>query len=76
MRALADFAGDFGSEMRVSGLAHEAEGLLDALFGNDAEERGLFELDGESLFEGVVEDGVAGGVGEVREDDGVLLGEF
>jgi len=26
---------------------------------------GLFELDGESLFEGVVEDSVTGGVGEV-----------
>src|SRR3984885_1144390 len=62
--ALADFAGDFGSEMSVSRLAHQAERLLDALFGDDAQEGRLFELDGESLFESVVEDGVTGGVGE------------
>ncbi len=74
--ALADFAGDFGSEVGVDRLTHQAECLLDALFGDDAEEGRLFELDGESLLKGVVEDGVAGGVGEVGEDDGVLLGEF
>ena len=74
--ALADFAGDFGSEMSVSRLAHQAERLLDALFGDDAQEGRLFELDGESLFESVVEDGVTGGVGEVGEDEGVGLREF
>ena len=76
LRAQADFAGNFGSDVCVGGLAHEAESLLDALFGDDAEEGRLFELDGEGLFESVVEDGVAGGVGEVGEDDGVGLGEF
>jgi hypothetical protein len=36
----------------------------------------LFELDGQRLLQRVVKDGVAGGVGEVGEDDGVFFGEL
>ena len=46
------------------------------MIGEEIEERGLFELGGEALAESAVEDGVAGGVGEVGEDDRVFVGEF
>jgi hypothetical protein len=35
----------------------------------------LFEIDGQGLFQRSVEDGIAGGVGEVGEDAVVLLGQ-
>ena len=35
----------------------------------------MSELRGESLAQAVVEDVVAGGVGEIGEDDGVFFGE-
>ena len=57
-------------------LLHEFQSLLDAFVAHQGEERRLFELDGEALAQGAVEDGVAGGVGEITEDDDVFFGEF
>ena len=40
-----------------------------------AQERRLLKLSGETLSKGLVKDGVAGLVGEIRENDGVGLGQ-
>ena len=49
---------------------------MNAVIRNQAEEGRLFELRGEALTQGAVEDGVARGVDEVGEDDGVFFGEL
>jgi hypothetical protein len=49
--------------------------LLDALFGDEAQEGGLLKLRGKSLAEGVVKNGIASLVDEVGDNDGVHLGQ-
>ncbi len=56
--------------------AHQLQRLADFAVGKNVEEGRLFEIDGEGLLERAVEDRVAGGVGEVGEDDGIFLGEW
>jgi hypothetical protein len=46
------------------------------IVGDDVEEGGLTEIDGEGLLKRVVEDGIAGGVCEIGEDDGVFGSEL
>ena len=47
----------------------------DAGFGKQVQVGRLLELDGQRLLQGSVENGIAGGVDEVGEDDGVFFGE-
>ena len=71
--AEADFAADVGSEAFVGIASHEFQGLANARFGNEIEVRRLLELHGEGLLQGAVEDGIAGGVHEVSEQQGVFF---
>jgi hypothetical protein len=73
--SLANLACDIESELSAGLLAHHGQGLLDALIGDEAQEWRLFELDGETLAEGAVEDRIAGRVCEVGEDDRVFGGK-
>ena len=45
-------------------------------FRNQVEKRGLLQLDREPLLQRVIENRVAGGVGEVGQDDGVFVSEL
>ena len=74
--ALADVASEIVSEAGVFWLRHEGERLRDALVGEQVQERGLFQLRREALAKRAIEDGVAGGVDEVGEDDGIFFGEL
>ena len=67
--------GYFRSDTSAGLAAHEAQGLAYLAIGKNVDEGRLSELNGESLFEGIVEDGVSGFVVEVGEDYGVFLGE-
>jgi hypothetical protein len=49
--------------------------LLDALLGQQAQEGGLLELRGKTLAKGIVKDGIASFIREIRENDGVHLGQ-
>ncbi len=73
--AEAEFPGNVRGDVLGGRAAHQLQRLADFAVGKNVEEGGLFEIDGEGLLEGAVEDRVAGGVDEVGEDDGVFLGE-
>ena len=64
-----------GRQPRVRRLAHQAQRLLDALLGDEAEERRLFELYRQPLAKRPVEHRVAGRVREIGEDNRVLVRE-
>ena len=61
--------------MKNFSASHLAQRLLDAVLGHKAKKGRLFKLHGKSLAERAVEDGIAGGVCEVREDDRVFIRE-
>ena len=46
---------------------------MDALIRNKAEKRGLFKLRCQALAKRLIEDWIAGGVGEIGEHDGVFV---
>src|ERR1700739_1538133 len=71
--ALTDFARELRSQTRIGRLAHHAQRLLDAVLWNKAQEWRLFKLHGQTLPQCAVENGIAGGICEVREDEGVLV---
>ena len=48
---------------------------MDALIGDEAEKRGLLQLNRESLSQGAVEHRIAGLVGEVAEHDRILVAQ-
>ena len=75
-RALANFTREIAGETLVGLLAHHAQRLVDFVVGDNIQKWGLREIDGERLLQRVVENGIAGGVGEIRDDDGIALGEF
>ncbi len=64
-----------GGDVLGGCAAHQLQRLADFAVGKNVEEGGLFEIDGQRLLQGAVEDRVAGGVDEVGEDDSVFLGE-
>src|SRR5208282_583253 len=68
-------AGNVVGDAFVGRAAHEAQGFANAGFGQQIQVGGLLELDGEGLLQGSVEHGIAGGVDEVGENDGVFFGE-
>jgi hypothetical protein len=72
--SLANLPRDIRRELGVGWLIHQLKRLLNLLVGDDTEEGRLFELNGEALAEGAVEDWIARGVSEVGEDDSVLIG--
>jgi hypothetical protein len=60
----------------IAGLPHHFECLLDAILGNQAQERRLIELHGQTLAQRAVENGIPRRVGEVGEDNSVFFGEL
>ena len=70
-----DFLGEIAGDAFVGLASHEAERVLNLGFGKQVQIGRLFQLHGEGLFEGAIENGIAGGVDEVGEDDGVFVGE-
>ena len=74
LRPLTEFPRNFRAELGVGRLAHQAQGLLDALFGDEAEEGWLFKLHRQPLPERAVKHRIARRVRKVGEDDGVLVG--
>ena len=73
--ALADLAGQLAGEPRIFGLGHQRQRLRHALVRKQVQKRRLLQLRRQPLPQRAVEDRIAGGVGEVGEDDGVLLGQ-
>ena len=74
--ALAELPCNVRREFCIGRLVHHlAEGLLDLLIRDDAQEGRLFQLYGKPLSQSTVEHRIAGRVGEVGEDDGVLVRE-
>ena len=71
-----DFPSEPWSHLRIRRLTHQAKRLADALFGDQAEKRRLFELDRQALVKGSVENRVSGLIDEIRQDDGVTVGEL
>ena len=72
--SLADLLRDVRRHPRVFRLAHQRQHLLDLPVRNHGKRR-LFELERQPLTERIVKDGIAGLVVEVRQHDGVLLGQ-
>ena len=73
--SLADLLSEFRSQPRLFRLSHQRQLLLDLPVRNQAEERRLLKLHGQSLAQRVVEHRVTGLVLEIREDNRVLVGE-
>src|SRR5262249_32669022 len=74
--SLADFLSEGGSQRRIRWLAHQTQRLLDALLGDQAEKRRLFELYCQALAKSSVKRRVARRVFEIGEDNAVLVREF
>ena len=64
-----------GSQSRIRRLVHQRQRAADAFVGDEAEERRLLKLHRQSLSQRIVEHWVAGRVGELGEDDRVLVGQ-
>ena len=54
---------------------HQTKRFTHLAVGKDVEKGRLSKLDGQCLFQGIIEDRFAGLVVEIGEDDGVLLGQ-
>ena len=63
------------SDALIGRTAHQMQRFSYFAIGQNIEEGRLSEFDAERLLERVIEDRVAGGVGEVGEHDRVFLGE-
>ena len=72
-RPLAEFPRNLRCEFCIRLLAHQLQGLLDLLVGDNAEEGRLFQLHGKPLPQRAVKNRVAGRVREIGEDDRVLV---
>lgn len=70
--AKAEFAGHFEREALVGGSIHFAQKIRDPSSREYLEIGRLLEIEAQGLIERVIEDGFAGGVGEVGEDHTVL----
>ena len=73
--ALADLLRDVRRQPCLFRLAHERQRLLHLRVRNQGEKRRLLQLDRQRLPQGVVEYRIAGPVVEIREDNGVSLGQ-
>src|SRR3954454_13374804 len=74
--SLADFPRDFRSEPRSFRLTHQSQRLQDLLVPNQTEERRLLKLYQQPLAQRVVEHRIACLIIEIRQNDGVLAGQF
>ena len=74
-RSLADLLSHVRRQPRLFRLSHQRQLLLDLPVRNQAEERRLLKLHGQSLAQRVVKHRVTGLVIEIREDNRVLVGE-
>ena len=63
------------SQLRVFRLSHQSQRLLDLAVRNQAEERRLLKLHRQSLAQRVVKHRIAGLIVEIREDNGILVGQ-
>jgi hypothetical protein len=75
-RALANLAAKFFSKRRVFGFGHQCQCLHDALVRNETQERRLLQLRRKPLSQRAIENGIACGVGELRQNNRVLISEF
>ena len=75
-RAHADLFGYRRSERHRARTIHEAQDPLDTLIGYRAQERRLRQLDRQSQAKSLVEDRIARGVDEIRDDHRVVIGEL
>ena len=66
----------FLREPRIFGLAHQRQGLRDALIRNQAQKWRLLQLRRKSLPQRAVKNRIAGSVGEVGQNDRVFFGEL
>ncbi len=73
--AEGNFAGQVFGDALIGLAAHEAESVLNFGFGEQVEVGRLLELNGKGLLQSAVENGVAGGIDEFREDYGIFVGE-
>ena len=73
--SLGDLAREIPRHPLVRRPSHVAKSLPDAFLGDDVQERALSQLHRHGLPERPVEDLVAGRVGEVRDEDAVLVRE-
>src|SRR5207253_10722950 len=73
--ALADFASYLPSQPFVLLPFHHLQNIACLLVGEDIQERRLLKLHAQSLFQRVVKGGIACGVDEISENDGVFLCE-
>ena len=64
-----------GVSLVPAGLVIRLQVGRDAILGEHVEEWRLIERDGQRGFQRVVEHGIAGAVGEVGDNDGVLVGQ-
>src|SRR4029077_10673725 len=69
--SLADLLSHFRSQPRLFRLSHQSQRLLDLPVRNQAQERRLLKLDGQSLAQRVVKDSIACLVIEIGEDNRV-----
>ena len=74
--ALADLARHLRRQPVTRGAAHQLQSLVHLALGNQVEKGRLLKLYRESLLQRVVENRIAGGVGEIGEDNGVLVGQW
>src|SRR5439155_4778671 len=74
-RSLADLLSHVRRQSRLFRLSHQSQLLLDLPVRNQAEERRLLKLHGQSLAQRVVKHSVTCLVIEIREDNRVLVGE-
>src|SRR5262249_30024323 len=72
---LADLAPHLARDLLIVRTLHQPEGLSGALFGEDVQIGRLFKLYRQALFERAVEDRIARGVDEVREQNRVLVSQ-
>ena len=62
-----------GVSARVRRLLHHLQRLLNAFFGEQPQERRLFQLHFKTLAQRAVKNGVAGGIGEISKHHGVFF---
>src|SRR4029077_8228376 len=71
--SLTDFASYLLGQPFILRPFHHLQNIAYLLVGEDIQERRLFQLYTQPLLQCVVENRIAGGVGEIREHDGVFL---
>ena len=64
-----------GDNSRIGRLAHQTQGLLNARFGNEAQKRRLFKLNGQALLKGLIKHRITRLIVKIGKDNGVFVGQ-